>query len=141
MAMVTSKEGRRCFSSHSKIVKNEVYYLCMITAKQEAFCQALLAGRSQSDAYRDTYNTKLGSTAGAIAVSASKLMTDPKITLRIAELRKADAEAVCWSRRQSEQVLKDIALSEAIKPSERIAAIRELNTMFGYKVPSEAWCR
>jgi len=110
----------------------------MITAKQEAFCQALIAGRSQSDAYRDTYNTKPGSTAGAIAVSASKLMSDPKITLRIAELRKADAEAVCWSRRQSEQVLKDIALSAAIKPSERIAAIRELNTMFGYKAPSEA---
>ena len=110
----------------------------MITAKQEAFCQALLAGNSQSDAYRDAYNTKPSSTAGAIAVSASKLMSDPKITLRIAELRKADAEAACWSRRQSEQVLKDIALSEVIKPSERIAAIRELNTMFGYKAPSEA---
>ena len=109
----------------------------MITAKQEAFCQALLAGRSQSDAYRDAYNTKQGSSAGAIAVSASKLMADPNITIRVAELRKADAEAVCWSRRQSEQVLKDIALSEAIKPSERIAAIRELNTMFGYKAPSE----
>lgn len=65
-------------------------------------------------------------------------MSDPKITLRIAELRKAYAEAVCWSRRQSEQVLQDIALSEAIKPSERIAAIRELNTMYGYKAPSEA---
>ena len=110
----------------------------MITAKQEAFCQALLAGRSKSDAYRDAYNTKPCSTAGAIAVSASKLMADPNITLRIAELRKADAEAVCWSRRQSEEVLKDIALSEAIKPSERIAAIRELNAMFGYKAPSEA---
>jgi hypothetical protein len=34
--------------------------------------------------------------------------------------------------------LKNIALSEAIKPSERIAAIRELNKMFGYKAPSEA---
>ena len=110
----------------------------MITSKQEAFCQALLAGRSQSDAYRDAYNTKLSSTAGAIAVSASKLISDPQITRRIAELRKADAEAVCWSRRQFEEVLKDIALSEAIKPSERIAAIRELNTMFGYKAPSEA---
>jgi phosphoenolpyruvate-protein kinase (PTS system EI component) len=110
----------------------------MITAKQEAFCQALIAGRSQSDAYRDAYNIKPGSKAGAIAVSSSKLMSDPKITLRIAELRKAYAEAVCWSRRQSEQVLQDIALSEAIKPSERIAAIRELNTMYGYKAPSEA---
>jgi hypothetical protein len=110
----------------------------MITAKHEAFCQALIAGRSQSDAYRDAYNIKPGSKAGAIAVSSSKLMSDPKITLRIAELRKAYAEAVCWSRRQSEQVLQDIALSEAIKPSERIAAIRELNTMYGYKAPSEA---
>jgi hypothetical protein len=110
----------------------------MITVKQEAFCQALLAGRSQSDAYRDAYNTKPSSTAGAIAVSASRLMADPKITIRIAELRKADAESVCWSRRQSEEVLRGIALSEAIKPSERIAAIRELNAMFGYKAAREA---
>ncbi len=65
-------------------------------------------------------------------------MADPKITIRIAELRKADAESVCWSRRQSEEVLRGIALSEAIKPSERIAAIRELNAMFGYKAAREA---
>jgi hypothetical protein len=110
----------------------------MITAKQEAFCQALLKGRSQSDAYRDAYNTKPGSTAGAIAVSASKLMADPKITLRIAELRGADAEAACWSRRQSIEALKDIALSDVFKPTARISAIRELNAMFGYKAPSEA---
>ena len=123
---------------HGNTPRNSLKPVTMITAKQEAFCQALLAGKSQSDAYRDAYNTKPSSTAGAIAVSASQLMSDPKITLRIAELRKADAEAVCWSRRQSEEVLRDIALSEAIKPSERIAAIRELNTMFGYKAPSEA---
>ena len=109
----------------------------MITSKQEAFCQALLAGRSQSDAYRDAYNTKPCSTAGAIAVSASKLMADPKITLRIAELREADAEAACWSRRQSIEALKSIALSEALKPTERIAAIRLLNTMFDFNAPSE----
>jgi len=110
----------------------------MITAKQEAFCQALLKGRSQSNAYRDAYNTKPGSTAGAIAVSASKLMADPKITIRIVELRKADAEAACWSRRQSIEALKGIAMSDAFKPTARIAAIRELNAMFGYKAPSEA---
>jgi hypothetical protein len=110
----------------------------MITAKQEAFCQAMLDGKSQSEAYRAAYNTKPSSTAGTSAVSASRLMADPKITIRVAELRKADAEAVCWSRRQSEEVLRDIALSEAIKPSERIAAIRELNAMFGYKAPREA---
>ena len=110
----------------------------MITAKQEAFCQALLKGRSQSGAYRDAYNTKPSSTAGAIAVSASKLMADPKITLRIAELRSADAESACWSRRQSIEALKDIAMSDAFKPTARISAIRELNAMLGYKGPSEA---
>ncbi|WP_353209887.1 terminase small subunit [Sphingorhabdus sp.] len=110
----------------------------MITAKQESFCQALLKGRSQSDAYRNAYNTKPDSTAGAIAVSASKLMADPKITIRIAELRNADAEATSWSRRQSIEALKDIALSDVFKPTARISAIRELNAMFGYKAPSEA---
>ena len=109
----------------------------MITSKQEAFCQALLTGRSQSDAYRDAYNTKSGSTAGAIAVSASKLMAHPKITIRIAELRDAAAEAACWSRQQSVQALKDIALSDSFNPATRIAAIRELNAMFGFNVPEK----
>ena len=97
----------------------------------------MLTGRSQSDAYLDAYNTKPGSTSGTIAVSACKLMADPKITIRIAELRDADAEATSWSRRQSIEALKDIAMSDAFKPTARISAIRELNAMFGYKAPSE----
>jgi hypothetical protein len=108
----------------------------MITAKQEAFCQALLAGRSQSDAYRDAYNTKPGSTAGAIAVSASKLMADPNITIRVAELREVVAEKAQWSRHQSVQALKDIATSDCFSPAARIAAVRELNMMFGFNTPA-----
>jgi phosphoenolpyruvate-protein kinase (PTS system EI component) len=126
-----------CEQRNGDTLRNSLKTFTMITAKQEAFCQALIAGRNQSDAYRDAYNTKPSSTAGAIAVSASKLMTDPKITLRIAELRKADAEAACWSRRQSIEALKSIALSETLKPTERIAAIRVLNTMFDFNAPSE----
>lgn len=109
----------------------------MISAKREAFCKAMLDGKSQSDAYRTAFNTKPNSKSGTIAVSASKLMADPNIRIRIAELRKADAEAACWSRRQSIEALKSIALSEASKPTERIAAIRVLNTMFDFKAPSE----
>ena len=109
----------------------------MITAKQEAFCQALLAGRSQSDAYRDAYNTKQGSSAGAIAVSASKLMADPNITIRVAELREAVAEKAQWSRHQSVQALKDIATSDCFSPAARIAAVRELNVMFGFNTPEK----
>ena len=109
----------------------------MITAKQEAFCQALLAGRSQSDAYRDAYNTKPSSTAGAIAVSASRLMSDPKITLRVAELREAVAEKAQWSRHHSVQALKHIATSDCFNPAARIAAVRELNVMFGFNTPEK----
>jgi phosphoenolpyruvate-protein kinase (PTS system EI component) len=118
-------------------LQNSIKFITMITAKQEAFCQAVLAGRSQSDAYRHAYNTKRGATAGAIAVSASRLMADPKIAIRIAELRHADAQAACWTRRQSSEALKEIALSAACKPTERIAAIRELNAMFGYNLPEK----
>ena len=63
-----------------------------LTAKQEAFALAVFKGASGSDAYRAAYNTK-GMSPGAINVEASRLMANPKVALRLAELRAPVAKA------------------------------------------------
>jgi len=57
-----------------------------LTAKQEAFAQAIVSGMTQSDAYRTAYNAgKMKATS--INVNASKLCADANIAQRVAELR------------------------------------------------------
>lgn len=71
-----------------------------LTAKQEAFCQAILSGMSQADAYRTAYAVKKMS-APAIAVEASKLMANPKVSLRVQELRKPVIQKVRYGLEQA----------------------------------------
>lgn len=57
-----------------------------LTNKQEAFVQALIAGKSQREAYRTAYNaTKMKD--ATVDVKASELMKDGKVTVRYAELQ------------------------------------------------------
>ena len=58
----------------------------MLTAKQEEFCKGIIEGKSQADAYRSAYNAK-NMSDNAIYRESSLLMTRPKITQRIKELR------------------------------------------------------
>lgn len=71
-----------------------------LTAKQEAFCQAVVSGMSQADAYRTAYAAKKMS-APAIAVEASKLMANPKVSLRVQELRKPVIQKVRYGLEQA----------------------------------------
>lgn len=107
----------------------------MLTGKQEAFCQAIAAGKSQSDAYRLAYAVRAGTSAGTIAASASRLMADPKIAARIAEIRNIMAEAIAWTRDDSAKALIGIVQAADPSPSAKIAAVRELNAMFGFSAP------
>ena len=62
-----------------------------LTPQQENFCKAVVSGLSLSDSYRKAY--KAGKMkANSINVSASKLMADPKVTLRVVSL-KAEVNA------------------------------------------------
>ena len=58
----------------------------MLTAKQEKFVQGIIEGMSQADAYRSAYSSKSMSD-NAIYREASLLMSNPKITQRLNELR------------------------------------------------------
>lgn len=63
-----------------------------LTAKQEAFCQAIASGSNQADAYRKTYDAG-GMKPTSVQVAASKLMSNPMVRQRVEALRKPAVEA------------------------------------------------
>ena len=103
-----------------------------LTPKQEAFALAIVEGKTQADAYRSAYNTK--AKPESIHVSASQLMADPKISIRVAELRRELEEASLWTRLDSVKVLSEIAKGQdpEAKPADRVNATKALNTMHGW---------
>ena len=57
-----------------------------LTPKQEKFCQLIVEGWNLSDAYREVYDCE-NSKDETIYVEAQKVCKNPKISLRIEELR------------------------------------------------------
>lgn len=103
-----------------------------LTAQQEKFCQCVADGMTQADAYRAAYKAG-GMTANSIHVNASKLAADAKVALRVAELKNALAEKAMWTREDSVQTLSEVARDG--RPAERVAAVKELNSMHGFNAP------
>ena len=62
------------------------YMSIKLTAKQESFAQAIASGVSQAAAYRIAYDHE-GMSDVSIYQESCKLNKNPKITLRVAELR------------------------------------------------------
>jgi phage terminase small subunit len=58
-----------------------------LTPKREAFAQAVASGKSQADAYRAAYNCSPSAKPKTVQESASRLMADPKVAARVAEIR------------------------------------------------------
>lgn len=83
-----------------------------LTAKQEAFAFAVgYESKSYSQAYRENYSTKK-MTARAIWIEASKLANNPKVSLRIDELRrlrkKELSRVITWNYKKAEDVLNKV---------------------------------
>jgi len=105
-----------------------------LTAKQEAFSQAIADGMTRSDAYRSAYNAAKMK-PDSVNVNASKLASDAKVALRIAELKSAIASKGLWTREKSVLALSSIADSSEAKANEIVAAVKELNLMHGFNAP------
>lgn len=103
-----------------------------LTPKQEAFCQAVANGMTQSDAYRSAYDSS--SKPEVVNVKASELMANGNVSVRVAELRSQLSEISLWKRTDSIMVLAEIAKGEDTdaKPSDRVAAVKALNAMHGW---------
>lgn len=106
----------------------------MLTAKQEAFAQAIADGRKQTDAYHLAYQVNPRTKPETVYKRASELMADGKIAGRVLALREALAASALWERKQSIMVLRAIATGDG-PASARIQAVRELNLMHGYHQP------
>ena len=64
-----------------------------LTPKQEAFCQAIVAGKNQSAAYRTAYDAN-NMAYKTVNKRASEMMARGEVTGRVAELRAPVVEAV-----------------------------------------------
>ena len=104
-----------------------------LTGKQEAFCQAVADGMTQSDAYRHAYNAEK-MTAKSVIEKASELSANVNITSRVKELKDALSQKALWTREQSVNELVDIASlsKDAGQFGAATGAIKELNAMHGY---------
>lgn len=83
-----------------------------LTAKQEAFAFAVgYESKSYSEAYRESYNTKK-MTDRAVWIEASKLANNPKVSLRIDELRRLRKQelsrVITWNYKKAEDVLNKV---------------------------------
>lgn len=107
-----------------------------LTAKQEAFAQAVASGMTQADAYRSAYDAEnMGD--DTIYVKASELMSDGKVSVRVSELKEAIAIAALWTRLDSVQALAEIAKGGESRANEKVSAIKELNLMHGFNAPTK----
>lgn len=111
----------------------------LLTPKQEAFANCVADGMTQADAYRASFDVAETTKPESVQVSASRLMADPNIKLRVKELRDKLAEASIWSRLDSVTTLSEIAKGhdEQGKTSDRVSAVKELNSMMGWSAPSK----
>lgn len=104
-----------------------------LNPKQERFAQLYVELGTAAEAYRRAYDTD--AKPESVQVSASRLLADAKVSLRVQELREELAEAALWRRVDSIAILAEIARGEdkEAKPSDRVSAVKEINSMFGWK--------
>jgi phage terminase small subunit len=109
-----------------------------LTAKQEAFAQAIADGMGQADAYRMAYDAEAMKDS-TVYSNASRLMNDSKVAARVAELKSQVVEKQLWTREMSVKGLMSayrIAL-EAKTSTGMTAAVKELNVMHGFNEPTK----
>ncbi len=106
-----------------------------LTLKQEKFVQAIADGMTQADAYRHAFDVRQGTKPETIYKRASELMANGEVTGRLNELRSALTAKALWTREMSVKAL--ISAYREGKPSDKINAVKELNSMHGFNAPQK----
>ena len=102
----------------------------MLTAKQEKFVRNLIEGRTQREAYKNSYNAS-NMLDKTIDENACRLFNDSKIRARFEELQEELAKASILSATQRAIILSNIATNEEEDTNSKIKAIDTLNKMSG----------
>ena len=109
-----------------------------LSAKQEAFAQCIANGDDQGTAYRNSYDAS-GMKDASIYIEASRLIKDPKIALRVDELKAEVVQQHLWTREMSVLgLIKAFEVANAEKSSSGMTgAVKELNIMHGFNQPTK----
>jgi len=110
-----------------------------LTAKQEQFCQNIIRGMSQHDAYKNAYDVKKMSNK-AVDEEACKLIKSPKVSQRVFELKELAtfvatqkiSQELVWTREMSIKALAGIYKDPNAPHSAKVSAVKEINAMHGY---------
>lgn len=95
--------------------------------RQRAFCDNLLSGCSQAEAYRKAgYNSKNPEK------EASKLVLNPDVSRFLADMRGKIAEKSGFTRERAMELLKQIAEDSGQLGSARVSAITQAAKMCGW---------
>lgn len=105
-----------------------------LTAKQEAFAQAVAGGMKQADAYRAAYSAG-GMKPETVQNSAYKLLLNGEVAARVERLKLALAAKGEWTRERSVKALAKIVDDADSKAGEVTGAVKELNAMHGFNAP------
>ena len=106
-----------------------------LTAKQELFCNHIIDGCTQSEAYRRSYDCENAADA-TIWNDAYKLMNNRDVAARIQQLREQLAERLLFPRIERLEVLKGIAQAGE-RDGDRINAIKVFSDMLGDNAPQK----
>lgn len=109
-----------------------------LTAKQEAFCQAIASGKNNADAYREAgYSTNMKDEV--LWVKACELSKNGKVAVRIEELKAEVAEKALITR--EELVRKQLRnMDDAHKTGQygaSVSAGKAISAMCGYDAPEK----
>lgn len=109
-----------------------------LTAKQEAFAQAIADGMGQADAYRMAYDAE-GMADSTIYPKASRMLNEGKIRARVDELKAKVVEKQLWTREMSVKgLIQAYRIAQDAKTSTGMtAAVKELNVMHGFNEPTK----
>lgn len=102
----------------------------MLTAKQEAFCQNIIQGMSQADAYRSAYDAKKMSDK-TIHERASVLASQDKVKTRLTELRDKLANEKIMTAQERLQWLTELIKSQEASNTDKLKALDIMNKMDG----------
>lgn len=110
-----------------------------LTPKQRAFCDAILAGKGPSEAYRSAYSTK--ASARVVSVHAQRVLKHEAVASHLkAERAKLQAEDFL-TRSEAVGILANIAKAagkeRGATRKEKIAAIAQASRILGYDSPQK----
>lgn len=97
-----------------------------LTSKQEAFTLAFFETGNATDSYRRAYNIEESARDQWLYVEASQLLDNPKVALRLKELRAKAEQHSIYTRQQALDEL-EAARKEAMKLGAPAAAVSAIN--------------